>query len=206
MGTVSRGLLLFLSCGVAGYAAFTYGMLPLGSLVHPDMKTSFLAHPNGIYTHVFASIVALTLGPLQFSTRLRRKHLDLHRWLGRAYLGIGVFVGSLSGLYISQFAHGGPVARLGFAVLALAWFYSGLRAYLAIRGGAVEAHRKWMVRNFSLTFAAVTLRVYLPAAMAAGVDFTLAYAVIAWLCWVPNLVFAEWRYNTKLNSPFHPTR
>lgn len=197
MGVISKGLLLFLSFGVAGYAAFAYGFLPLGSLVHPDMKANFLVHSGGIYTHVFASIVALMLGPLQFSARLRRRHLNLHRWFGRAYLAIGVLVGSVSGLYMSQFAHGGPVARLGFAALALAWFYSGLRAYLAIRGGAVEAHRKWMVRNFSLTFAAVTLRIYLPAAMVAGVDFALAYAVIAWLCWVPNLVFAEWRYNTE---------
>lgn len=206
MGVISRGLLLLLSFGVAGYAAFAYGVLPLGSLVHPDMKANFLAHSVGIYTHVFASIVALVLGPLQFSARLRQRHLHLHRWFGRAYLAIGVFVGSVSGLYMSQFAHGGPVARLGFAVLALAWFYSGLRAYLAIRGGAVEAHRKWMVRNFSLTFAAVTLRIYLPAAMVAGIDFALAYAVIAWLCWVPNLVFAEWRYNTERLLAIKPTR
>jgi len=33
------------------------------------------------------------------------------------------------------------------------------------------------------------------ASMAAGVEFSLAYPIIAWLCWVPNLVFAEWRYN-----------
>jgi hypothetical protein len=38
------------------------------------------------------------------------------------------------------------------------------------------------------------LRLYLPASMVAGIEFSLAYAVIAWLCWVPNLVFVEWRY------------
>jgi hypothetical protein len=48
-----------------------------------------------------------------------------------------------------------------------------------------------MVRNFSLTFAAVTLRLWLPASVAAGVPFDLAYTVVAWLCWVPNLVAAE---------------
>lgn len=196
MHAINKGLLLFLSFGVAGYAAFAYGFLPLGSLVHPDMKTSFIAHSFAIYTHVFASIVALVLGPFQFSTRLRQKNAQRHRWLGRVYLAVGVLVGSLSGLYLSQYAYGGAVTKLGFAALAVAWFYSGLRAYLAIRAGAVDEHRKWMVRNFSLTFAAVTLRLYLPAAMVAGVDFALAYAIIAWLCWVPNLVFVEWRYNT----------
>jgi hypothetical protein len=63
---------------------------------------------------------------------------------------------------------------------------------VAIRGGKVAEHRKWMFRNFALTFAAVMLRVYLPLSMAARLDFASSYAAIAWLCWVPNLVFAEW--------------
>ena len=83
----------------------------------------------------------------------------------------------------------------GFAGLALAWLYTGLRAYLAIRGGEIGEHRKWMVRNFSLTFAAVMLRLYLPLSMLAGVEFIVAYAIIAWLCWIPNLVYAEWKFN-----------
>jgi len=194
-----RTLLYFLAFGVAGYAAFVYGVLPLGSLVHPDMQTNFLAHPTGIYTHAFASIVALVLGPFQFSAHLRQQQPNLHRWLGRTYLAVGVLVGGLSGLYMSQFAYGGPVARLGFAVLAGFWLYSGLRAYFAIRRGAVHEHRKWMVRNFSLTFAAVMLRLYLPASVAAGIEFAVAYPVIAWLCWVPNVLFAEWRYNIVQN-------
>ncbi len=196
MRTISKGLLFFLAFGVAGYAAFTYGVLPLGSLVHPDMQASFLAHSTGIYTHVFASIVALVLGPLQFSVHLRQKHTGLHRWLGRTYLAVGVLVGGLSGLYLSQYAFGGPVARLGFAALAVFWLYTGLRAYLAVRRNAIDEHRKWMVRNFSLTFAAVTLRFYLPASLAAGVEFAIAYPIVAWLCWVPNVIFAEWQYNS----------
>jgi len=47
-----------------------------------------------------------------------------------------------------------------------------------------------MVRNFAPAFVAVTLR--LPGSMAGGVPFGLAYPVIAWLCWVTNLIVAEW--------------
>jgi len=196
INTINKALLYFLTFGVAGYAAFAYGILPLGSLVHPDMQASFLAHSTGIYTHAFAAIVALVLGPFQFSSRLRQTRPRVHRWFGRVYLAVGVLVGGLSGLYMSQFAFGGSVARLGFAMLAVFWLYTGLRAWLAIRRRAVNEHRCWMVRNFALTFAAVTLRFYLPVSMVAGIDFSLAYPVIAWLCWVPNLLFAEWRYNT----------
>ena len=39
-----------------------------------------------------------------------------------------------------------------------------------------------MVRNFSLTFGAVTLRLYLPSVGGAGVPFEVAYPIIAWAC------------------------
>lgn len=195
MRSISSGLLYFLTFGVAGYAVFAYGVSPLGSLVHPDMKTNFLAHPLGIYTHVFAASVALLLGPFQFSAQLRERHTNLHRWLGRTYLAVGVLAGGLAGLYMARYAFGGLAARLGFGMLALGWLYTGLRAYRAIRRGAIQEHQQWMVRNFSLTFAAVTLRLYLPLAFAAGFEFTVAYPIIAWLCWVPNLLVAEWFYN-----------
>ena len=54
-----------------------------------------------------------------------------------------------------------------------------------------------MVRNFSLAFAAVMLRLYIPTSVLAGVDFAVAYPVIAWLCWLPNLLVAECVYRTS---------
>lgn len=201
---VGRALLFFLAFAVAAYAVFAYAVFPLGSAVHPDMKADFVAHPVGIYTHVFAAAAALALGPFQFSTRLRERRIRVHRWLGRVYLGMGVLVGGLSGLYISQFAFGGLVAKLGFGMLAVCWLFTGACALLAVRRGEIEAHRRWMVRNFALAFAAVTLRLYIPAAVTAGIDFAIAYPFIAWLCWVPNIIMAEW-LNTTQNRSLQPT-
>jgi len=184
-------LLVVLSLGVAGYALGVYGFLPLGATVHPDMRATFEAHRTGIYVHVFASAVALVLGPLQFSSKLRTARPGLHRWSGRLYLGVGVVLGGLAGLFMAFQAAGGPVSRLGFACLALAWLFTGFRAYRAIRAGNVASHRRWMVRNFALAFAAVTLRLWLPASLASGLPFEVAYPVVAWLCWVPNLLAAE---------------
>ena len=183
--------LIVLSLGVAIYAVVAYGFLPLGATVHPDMRGNYEAHRAGLYLHVFAAAFALGLGPLQFSTSLRARRPVLHRWCGRLYLGVGVLIGGLAGLYLAMHAFGGPGAQLGFACLAAAWLYTGLRAFLAIRVRDVAAHRRWMVRNFALTFAAVTLRLWLPAAVISGAPFAPAYAVVAWLCWVPNLLVAE---------------
>jgi len=184
-------LVVLLSLGVAGYAMGVYGFLPLGAAVHPDMRATFAAHPTGIYVHVFASVVALVLGPFQFSSRLRVARPGLHRWSGRLYLGVGVLLGGLAGLLMAFHATGGTGSRVGFAGLALAWLFTGFRAYRSIRAGDAALHRRWMIRNFALTFAAVTLRLWLPASVALGMPFAVAYPVVAWLCWVPNLLVAE---------------
>lgn len=182
---------LLLSLGVAGYALVMYSLVPLGKFLHPDMRAAFEANRVVVYVHVFASSVALILGPFQFMDGLRARRLELHRWMGRLYLGVGVLLGGLAGLHMSLYAYGGLVSQLGFGALALGWLYTGVRAYLAIRAKDVASHRRWMVRNFALAFGAVTLRLWLPGSVAAGVPFELAYPAVAWLCWVPNLVVAE---------------
>lgn len=184
-------LICFLAFTVAAYSFYAYAFKPLGALTHPEIARSFLLHKTGIYLHIFSSILALSLGPFQFSTKLRKAKPAIHRFIGRIYLAIGVALGGLSGLYMSQFAYGGLVAKLGFAGLAIAWLISGLKAYSAIRSGNVIAHRQWMIRNFALTFAAVTLRLYIPISMALAIPYELAYPFIAWLCWIPNLLVAE---------------
>jgi uncharacterized membrane protein len=189
---LARTLLTLLCVGVAAYALVAYSAFPLGSAVHPDMRAAFEANRTAIMAHVFASSVALLLGPLQFLPGLRARWPALHRWSGRAYLGIGVLIGGVSGLLMAQVAYGGLVGRLGFACLAVAWLLSGARAYAAIRAGDIGTHQRWMIRNFAFSFAAVTLRLWLPGSVALGVAFDLAYPAIAWLCWIPNLIAAEW--------------
>jgi len=72
------------------------------------------------------------------------------------------------------------------------WLTSTGIAYRHIRARNQPAHRRWMIRSYALTFAAVTLRIYLPLSQVYGIPFEPAYQTIAWMCWVPNLVVAEW--------------
>lgn len=187
---VGFGVLALLSLAISAYAGFVYAFRPLGEMLHPDMRTSFEAHRVAVYLHIFASLAALAIGPFQFLPKLRGRLPRVHRVLGRLYLG-GILVGGVAGLFMAVHAFGGWPARLGFGALALCWLYTGMQAYRAIRAGNVRSHQRWMVRNFALTFAAVTLRLMLPAALASGIPFEQAYPYIAWACWVPNLVFAE---------------
>ena len=54
-----------------------------------------------------------------------------------------------------------------------------------------DEHRRWMIRSFAMTFAAVTLRLYLPIAPILGYDFVDGYRLTAWSSWIPNLIVAE---------------
>lgn len=155
--------------------------------------------------HVAGGIGALLVGPWQFSRRLRSRALELHRWLGRFYL-LEVLLGSIAGFAMALVSKEGLATHLGFGLLAVLWFFTGLRAYRAIRVGRIAEHRQWMIRNFALTLAAVTLRNYLPLMLfALHWPFRTAYSAVAWLCWVPNLFVAEWmvrrsRWNQELSG------
>ena len=166
----------------------------------PEQRAVYLAHLTFLITHVAGSMLAILTGPFQFLPGIRKgRWLKAHRWLGRMYL-LGILFGGLSGLYMAQLAYGGIVSRLGFSALAGAWLYTGYRAYRHIRKKEVEPHRRWMIRNYALAFAGVMLRVWVPLFVASGIDFTAAYVVIAWLCWVPNLLLAEWMIRSNRRS------
>ena len=156
----------------------------------PEQRAIYVANRLALVTHVAGGILALLLGPLQFVPAIRRRWPGVHRALGRGYL-VGIAAGGLAGLWMAQLAFGGSVAKAGFTGLAVAWLLSSAMAVIRIRAGDVTGHRAWMTRSFALTFAAVTLRLYLPVPLMLGLDFAAAYAAIAWLCWVPNLIVAE---------------
>jgi uncharacterized membrane protein len=160
--------------------------------VHPAMVAVFKEHRALITTHAAAAALALLLGPFQFLDRLRAARPRLHRTLGYLYLVLGVTVGGLSGLLLARHSFGGLVSHLGFGLLAVLWLFTGAMAVIAAKSRRFADHRTWMIRNFALTFAAVTLRLYLPLGFLSGLRFEDFYPALAWLCWVPNLVIAEW--------------
>lgn len=183
--------------GVAMTLSTLVGVLAVAQYAHYDPATdtrttvNFAAHPIAIVLHAVGASFAPLLGLLQWSTRLRRRWPALHRWLGRAYLVGGVAIGGAAAFWLSFFAYGGPVVRLGMSVVAAIWMASSAMAFVAIRSGDVAAHRRWMMRSVALALGGVTLRIYLPLLAAAGVDFLTAYRIAAWGSWLPNLAIAE---------------
>ncbi|MCB8945921.1 MAG: DUF2306 domain-containing protein [Ardenticatenaceae bacterium] len=198
------GLMAFFAVGIT---IFVIGQYAPGNpdRYFPDQRTIYIAHRTALMTHILGGSLALLIGPFQFLPAMRRKRsLGWHRWLGRLYL-VGILVGGLAGLYMATFSHGGLITHIGFGMLALLWLITGTMAYLRIRVRDIKAHERWMKRSFALTFAAVTLRIWLPLlAFALGLEFTRAYQMSAWLAWVPNLLVAEWLIHRQQNRAPSP--
>lgn len=150
----------------------------------------------GFYGHIIFGGIALLIGWLQFSKKLRLKNLKLHRAVGKTYI-VSVMVSGLCAIHIAFFATGGIISTLGFFGLGLFWLTTTLIAYKAILKGNIESHKKLMIYSYAACFAAVTLRLWLPLLVIVFKDFTEAYRIVAWLCWVPNIAFAYY-LNRKL--------
>jgi uncharacterized membrane protein len=140
--------------------------------------------------HATGAAVALLMLPLQLLLAGKKRQRVLHRIIGRIYVA-GVMIGAGAGLLLAPFSFGGSVAGLGFASLALAWLFCTWAGVLAARAGDRTAHRIWMIRSTALTLSALTLRLYLPLPELFGMTYRDGYMLIAWACWVPNLVLAN---------------
>jgi len=104
--------------------------------------------------HILAGTFALLIGPINFSSRIRQRHLQLHRVLGRIYV-ISVFVGASTGVALAFGRPGFP----GTSGQAAAWIVCTTAAFITARNRQIIQHRQWMARSYAVTFTFVSSRV-----------------------------------------------
>ncbi|SHG91697.1 DUF2306 domain-containing protein [Flagellimonas flava] len=150
----------------------------------------------GFYGHITFGGIALLTGWSQFSKKIRSKKLKLHRNLGKIYVASALLSG-ICALYIGFYATGGLVTAAGFIGLGLVWLYTTLKAYSAIRTKDISLHQGMMIYSYAACFAAVTLRLWLPLLTMIFGEFLIAYKIVAWLSWVPNIIFAHFWVKRK---------
>ncbi|MEM8888545.1 MAG: DUF2306 domain-containing protein [Bacteroidota bacterium] len=141
------------------------------------------------FAHIGFGGIALLVGWLQFSKKLRTKYMKLHRNLGKLYVG-SILISGPFGFYIALFASGGLSPQLGFSIGAVLWTCITFLSFWKIKQGKVEAHRQLMIYSYAGTFGAVTLRLWLPILILIYGNFIEAYQIVAWLSWLPNMLVA----------------
>src|SRR5688500_19043377 len=81
-------LMTFLAIGVAVAAIAPYATFNPDNFNNATARyaTESVFRQAGLYVHIFASGIALVLGPFQFLSGLRARRPSIHRWMGRIYL------------------------------------------------------------------------------------------------------------------------
>ena len=161
--------------------------------------------------HGVSGACALLLGPMQFSDRLRRRFLHLHRVVGRIYVA-GVFVAAPLGFYIQYIQERLGVPR-SFSIAAAAeatlWMATTGIALAFILKRKVQQHRQWMTRSFAVALVFLEIRVI---AGVTGWENLGEHAneTIVWICLAFSILWADlvlqWQELSRLRSASHQRR
>ena len=153
-------------------------------------RAKFVANLGWLRWHGTLGALALGLGALQVSGDFRVHWPRLHRAGGLLYTG-AVLASAAGALKLAGLAEGGAAAQSAFVTQGILWPVTLGLAWRAILRRDWEAHRRWMLRNYALTFAAVTLRLLLHCLQDRGQDFDRIYPWVAWGSWIFNLALVE---------------
>lgn len=159
---------------------------PIGLL--NSKPTDSYMYMISFYAHIIFGGIALLIGWLQFSQKLRNKYPKLHRTIGKIYI-TSIFISGSFAFYIGFFVYGGIPSQVGFTFGAIIWILVTYLGFSAIKKGNVAKHKEFMTYSYAGTFAAVTLRIWLPMLMA-FTSFKIAYGISVWLSWIPNFLVA----------------
>lgn len=192
-GGVGLGVLLFtglMLTKVVPYLSFEPGI---------DFLTTKSEETNadplfrlGFYVHITSSLWVLLSGLVQFFPGLWAGRRNLHRTLGKVYVGSILFLAAPSGLILAFYANGGLVAKVGFTLQCIVWWLSSWQAYRTARQRLWQAHTEWMLRSYLVTLAAMSLRLESYAMFYLLQTKPIeTYLTVTWLSWTGNLVLAE---------------
>lgn len=114
--------------------------------------------------HGLLGLVALAIGPFQFSTTLRKNNLPLHKKLGKIYI-FAILLAMPFAIMLNIY-HPIPGATGTFAfeniIQALVWAITAAMAWLAASRRQITIHKMWAARSYGVTLVFVTSRIYNP--------------------------------------------
>jgi len=183
---VALGAVMLVALGFVSKYVFHYYLN-----YNPAAFDYFWPKRGWLMLHITGGMVALLTGPWQFSQRMRRRYLALHRLMGRIYL-IAIACGAVGSFYLAATTPGGWAWGTAMAGLALAWVTTSGMAFYAIRQRQIQVHKEWMVRSYVVTFAFVTFRLLNDLGPTSHLQPALDRAItMAWASWTIPLLFTE---------------
>lgn len=156
------------------------------------------------YIHIFAGAVCILTALVQFSRYILKRVRAVHRWSGRLYVFVVLFLAAPTGLYMSFFAKGSIAERSLFLFMALVWFVTTLFGLTTILKKNVVAHKIWMIRSYSMAMTAVTFRIYHLVFYMLDWGHLENYELSLWISVLGNMLIAEYVIFRKCRSYVKP--
>jgi uncharacterized membrane protein len=205
------GAVIFLALiGVAIGARRTRNLLPV--VVHgyrPPIVSSnprlaqlaelddlFRRHPILTLVHIVPGMLFMILGPLQFSSTIRARHLGWHRSSGRVFVVCGLVIGiSALAMSFGMPSIGGVNQAAATTLFGSFFLFALSRAFWHIRRRDIALHREWMIRAFSIGLAVATIRpivgVFFATSPLTGLTPREFFGIAFWIGFVLHLIAAE---------------
>jgi uncharacterized membrane protein len=191
----ARRTLTLLPVVVHGYRPPTVSSNPrLAQLAGLD--DLFAQHPILTLVHIVPGMLFMILGPLQFNSTIRARHLGWHRWSGRVFVICGLVIG-ISALVMSfgMPAIGGLNQAAATILFGSFFLFALCRAFWTIRRHEIALHREWMIRAFSIGLAVATIRpivgVFFATSPLTGLTPREFFGTAFWIGFVLHLIAAE---------------
>ena len=165
----------------------------------PEVFGRYWPYKYLLVGHVTGGMLALLIGPFQFSSRFRNNYLSIHRQIGKIYV-IAILIGSFSAIGLAftvamEVHWTWAISLLG---LALPWMITVIMAFRSIRLKRINVHRDWMIRSYIVSFAFINFRILNDYIMA-DLPFLERGPTAIWISWsIPLLigeVFIQWNKN-----------
>lgn len=155
-----------------------------------------------LISHIFGGAMALLTGPFALWENFRNRFLQLHRLLGKIYIG-AILLSALSALHLTFTTARQINIQYVFALqmLIFPWLASTSIAYWAVRQRKIQLHQEWMTRSYICTVAFVgqVLILRLPFVAASG-SFAEISPTIFWFSWsIPLFIFQLYLALKKIN-------
>jgi len=156
----------------------------------------FAHFPILTLVHIVPGLLFMLLGPLQFSSTIRARHLRWHRMSGRVFVFCGVVIG-ISALVMSlgMPAIGGFNQAAATTLFASFFLFALCKAFWHIRRREIPLHREWMIRAFSIGIAVATIRpiigMFFATSRFSGLTPHEFFGIAFWIGFVLHLIAAE---------------
>jgi uncharacterized membrane protein len=170
----------------------------------------FDPYPILTLIHILPGLLFLALGPLQFNSTFRKRHLRWHRLSGRILFLCGTVIG-VSALVMSfaMPAIGGVNQAASTTLFGLWFLFALVKGFRHVIRREIALHREWMIRAFSIGLAVATIRpiiaMFFATSPFSGLTPSEFFGSAFWIGFVLHFIAAEvWIQGTRPQTAAFP--